>query len=92
MTVSGKKALRLRHGMELYSLKDGEKPDNCRLGFSTTFIADISSNLRHDNNITMIKNIHESNEKLIMAIEDPDGRRIQISQVLHKNEGQRLNQ
>lgn len=68
---------------ELYPLRDNEKPDNCRLGFSTKLLADLSDDLVHDENIPIVKPLTESNGRLVLVVKDPDGRTIEISQKLY---------
>jgi catechol 2,3-dioxygenase-like lactoylglutathione lyase family enzyme len=68
---------------ELYPTADNQPPDNVRLGFSTSLLADLVGNLRHTRNVTVLKGPHATSDRLVMVHQDPDGRNVEISQVLH---------
>jgi catechol 2,3-dioxygenase-like lactoylglutathione lyase family enzyme len=69
--------------LELYPLSASQSPDNIRIGFSTPSMAEISGNLLHTSDVTVIKKPYGFNKQLIMLVQDPDGRKVEISQPLH---------
>lgn len=69
--------------LELYPVIKDQKPDNIRLGFSTPFLADISGKLLHTEKVTVLKEPYDFQNRLIMLVQDPDGRKVEVSQPLH---------
>jgi lactoylglutathione lyase len=70
--------------LELYPAKDGEMPDRVRLGFSTPMLADVSANVLHRSDVTVLKPPYATADYLILLLQDPDGRKVEISQALHR--------
>jgi lactoylglutathione lyase len=69
--------------LELYPVKDDQLPDNVRLGFSTPLLADLSGKIRHSSEVTVLKPPYATADRLIMLLQDPDGRKVEVSQALH---------
>jgi lactoylglutathione lyase len=70
--------------LELYPTTHGQPPDNVGLGFSTGLLADVSSAVRHDREVTVVKSPFTTADRLILLLQDPDGRRVEVSQPLHR--------
>jgi hypothetical protein len=70
--------------LELYPIKEGQPPDNVRLGFSTSLLADVSGALRHDPEVTVLKPPCTTADRLVLLLQDPDGRIVEVSQRLHR--------
>lgn len=70
--------------LELYPAAEDQAPDNIRIGFSTPFLADLSGNLRHNAAVNILKQPHVTADRLMMLLQDPDGRKVEISQPLHQ--------
>jgi lactoylglutathione lyase len=69
--------------LELYPTPQGQPPDNVRLGFSTPLLADVSGTIRHDPEVTVLKPPDTTADRLVMLLQDPDGRKVEVSQQLH---------
>jgi catechol 2,3-dioxygenase-like lactoylglutathione lyase family enzyme len=70
--------------LELYPVQGEHVPDMVRLGFSTALLADVSGEILHRSDITVLKPPYATADRLIMLLEDPDGRKVEVSQVLHR--------
>lgn len=70
--------------LELYPAADGQAPDNARIGFSTPLLADLSGNLRHSPDMNILKQPYATADRLVMLLQDPDGRKVEVSQPLHR--------
>ena len=70
--------------LELYPVPDGQTPDNVRLGFSVPLLADLAGNVRHSSEVTVLKPPYATADRLIMLLQDPDGRKVEISQPLYR--------
>jgi catechol 2,3-dioxygenase-like lactoylglutathione lyase family enzyme len=70
--------------LELYPAGEGQAPDNVRIGFSTPLLADLSGNLRHSSDVNILKQPYATADRLVMLLQDPDGRKVEISQPLHR--------
>jgi catechol 2,3-dioxygenase-like lactoylglutathione lyase family enzyme len=70
--------------LELYPTAQNQAPDNVRLGFSTPLLADLAGNLRHDSEVTVLRPPSPTADRLVMLLQDPDGRKVEISQILHR--------
>jgi hypothetical protein len=70
--------------LELYPASAGQPPDNVRLGFSTAVLADVSGAIRHDPEVTMLKPPYTTVDRLVLLLQDPDGRKVEVSQRLHR--------
>jgi catechol 2,3-dioxygenase-like lactoylglutathione lyase family enzyme len=70
--------------LELYPTTAGQSPDNIRLGFSTPLLADVFGAIRHDAEVTVLKPPYTTADRLIVLLQDPDGRKVEISQQLHR--------
>ena len=69
--------------LELYPAKDEQQIDQVRLGFSIPLLADVSGDVRHNPEITILKSPYTAGDRLLMLLQDPDGRKVEISQQLH---------
>ena len=69
--------------LELYPAGEGQPTDNVRIGFSTPSLADLAGNLRHRLGVNVLKTPYATADRLVMLLEDPDGRKIEVSQALH---------
>ena len=69
--------------LELYQVVQGDKPDNVRVGFSTPYLSDISGNLLHAKNVFIEKRPYDFEGKLCMLVQDPDGRKVEVSQPIY---------
>jgi hypothetical protein len=70
--------------LELYPTAEDQIPDQVRLGFSTALLADIAGNVRDNAEITVLKQPYATSDRLIMVLQDPDGRKVELSQALHR--------
>ena len=70
--------------LELYPAAEGQAPDNVRIGFSTPLLADLAGNLRHNADVNILKQPHASADRLMMLLQDPDGRKVEVSQQLQR--------
>lgn len=70
--------------LELYPTSHQQTPDNVWLGFSTPLLADISGNILHSPDVKVAKPPYATADRLVMLLEDPDGRKVEISQELHR--------
>jgi lactoylglutathione lyase len=70
--------------LELYPASGQQVPDNVRLGFSTPFLADVSGNIVHRPDIKVLKAPYTTDDRVVMLLEDPDGRKVEVSQLLHR--------
>jgi hypothetical protein len=70
--------------LELYPLAENQSPDNVRLGFSTPLLADVSGNVLHRSDVTVLKPPYATADRVVMLLQDPDGRKVEISQALHR--------
>jgi catechol 2,3-dioxygenase-like lactoylglutathione lyase family enzyme len=69
--------------LELYPVAEGQAPDNVRIGFSTPLLAEMAGNLRHSSDVNVVKQPHVAADRLVMLLQDPDGRKVEVSQPLH---------
>ena len=65
--------------LELYPLALNQSPDTSRLGFIVDDIFTLSKKLKAYSEISIVHNIKESQRGIMMLIQDPDGRKIEIS-------------
>src|SRR5262245_23679301 len=70
--------------LELYPAAEGQAPDNVRIGFSTPFLADLSGDLRYCSDVNILKQPYATADRLMMLLQDPDGRKVEVSQPLHR--------
>jgi hypothetical protein len=70
--------------LELYPCTAAQPPDNVRLGFSTPLLANVSGDIRHDLEMTVLKPPYTAGDRLLMLLQDPDGRKVEVSQALHR--------
>ena len=70
--------------LELYQATAGQLPDNVRLGFSTPVLADVSGAIRHNPEVTMLKPPYATADRLVLLLQDPDGRKVEVSQPVHR--------
>ena len=70
--------------LELYPAAEGQTPENVRIGFSTPLLADLAGNLRHSADVTILRQPYATVDRLVMLLQDPDGRKVEISQRLHR--------
>jgi lactoylglutathione lyase len=68
--------------LELYPA-EGQPPDNVRIGFSIPLLADLAGNLRHNSDVSILKPTYATADRLVMLLQDPDGRKVEVSQSLH---------
>jgi catechol 2,3-dioxygenase-like lactoylglutathione lyase family enzyme len=70
--------------LELYPAGKGQPADNVRIGFSTSLLADVAGNVRHNPDMNVLKPPYATADRLIMLLQDPDGRKVEVSQRLHR--------
>jgi lactoylglutathione lyase len=70
--------------LELYPAAAGQAPDNVRIGFSTPLLADLSGTLRRSTDMNILKQPYATADRLVMLLQDPDGRKVEVSQPLHR--------
>jgi catechol 2,3-dioxygenase-like lactoylglutathione lyase family enzyme len=70
--------------LELYPAAESQPPDNVRIGFSTPLLADLAGNIQHGSDVKVLKPPYATADRLIMLLEDPDGRKVELSQMLHR--------
>jgi hypothetical protein len=70
--------------LELYPTAENQSPDHMRLGFSTPSLSDLAGNIRRGVGVTVLKPPYAIADRLLMVVEDPDGRKVELSQVLHR--------
>jgi len=69
--------------LELYPAAEGQLPDNVRIGFSTPSLAELAGSLRHNSDANVLKPPYATADRIVMLLQDPDGRKVEISQPLH---------
>lgn len=69
--------------LELYPITPGQAPDNVRLGFCTPLLADVTGNIRQSSDVTVLKQPYATADRLVVLLQDPDGRKVEVSQKLH---------
>lgn len=70
--------------LELYPVIKDQAPDQVRVGFSTHLLADIAGNIRHSSGITVLEQAYATSDRIVMVLQDPDGRKVELSQALHR--------
>ncbi|MFT3883797.1 MAG: hypothetical protein QM703_29720 [Gemmatales bacterium] len=70
--------------LELYPVAEGQQPDNVRIGLSVPMLADLAGNIRHNSEITIVKPPYAAADRIVMVLQDPDGRKLEISQQLNR--------
>ena len=70
--------------LELYPAAEGQPSDNVRFGFSTPLLADLAGNLRNSSDVNIVKQPYATADRLVMLLQDPDGRKVEVSQPLHR--------
>lgn len=70
--------------LELYQAAEGQPPDNVRIGFSTPLLADLAGDLRHNSDVNIVKQPYATADRLVMLLQDPDGRKVEVSQPLYR--------
>ena len=70
--------------LELYPATETQPSDNVRIGFSTPLLADLSGNLLHNSDVNVLKPPYATADRLVMLLQDPDGRKVEVSQPLHR--------
>jgi catechol 2,3-dioxygenase-like lactoylglutathione lyase family enzyme len=70
--------------LELYPMRDGQSPDNVRIGLSTPLLADLAGDLRHNTDVNIVKQPYTTADRIVMLLQDPDGRKVEVSQPLHR--------
>jgi lactoylglutathione lyase len=70
--------------LELYPAAEGQSSDNVRVGFSTPALADLAGILRDRSDVTVVKQPYTTADRLVMLLQDPDGRKVEMSQPLHR--------
>jgi catechol 2,3-dioxygenase-like lactoylglutathione lyase family enzyme len=69
--------------LELYPSAEGQLPDNVRLGFSVPLLAALASTIARDFDVNIVKPPYATDGRLLMLLQDPDGRKVEVSQMLH---------
>jgi lactoylglutathione lyase len=69
--------------LELYPTAENQAADGVRLGFSTPLLAHIAGNIHHCSDVTVLKPTYATADRLVMLLQDPDGRKVEVSQLLH---------
>src|SRR5262249_37320314 len=69
--------------LELYPAGEGKPADIVRIGFATPLLADVAGNVRHSADMNVLKPPYATADRLVMLLEDPDGRKVEVSQRLH---------
>jgi len=70
--------------LELYPAAEGQSSDNVRIGFSIPLLADLAGNLRHTSDVNIVKQPYATADRLVMLLQDPDSRKVEVSQPLHR--------
>lgn len=70
--------------LELYPTTEGQLPDNVRIGFTTPSLADLTGDLLHRPDVNVLKPPHATADRLAILLQDPDGRKVEVSQPLHR--------
>ena len=70
--------------LELYPTAEGQTSDGVRIGFSTAILADLAGDLRHNADVNILKQPYSTADRLVMLLQDPDGRKVEVSQPLHR--------
>ena len=65
--------------LELYPLTLNQSSDNSRLGFIIDDIVNVARKLKAYSAISIVHDIEESQRGIMMLIQDPDGRKIEIT-------------
>lgn len=72
--------------LELYPLPEGKEPDNVRLGFATPMFETISEMCLNDESIKVVKGPHEAFGRRAILLQDPDGRKVEVSELSKSTE------
>src|SRR5258708_2151378 len=67
-----------RFVFELYPSSEKHAPDAVRLGFTLPLLADLSGDILQNSGIKVLKDPYVLDNRLIMLLEDPDGRAVEI--------------
>jgi hypothetical protein len=70
--------------LELYPSSDRHPPDKVRFGFALTLSADSSGDILQYPNLKVLRTPDVIGNRLVMLLEDPDGRKVEISQALNQ--------
>lgn len=70
--------------LELYPTTDGQSPDNIRVGFLTTDLVTLNGDLVNGSGVKVLKPPAATADRIVMVLEDPDGRKVEISQLLNR--------
>jgi hypothetical protein len=70
--------------LELYPAAEGQAPDGIRIGFSTPSLAELVGDLRHNADVNIVKQPYTTADRVLMLLQDPDGRKVEVSQPLHR--------
>jgi hypothetical protein len=68
--------------LELYPSSDRHPPDKVRFGLALTLSADSSGDILQYPNLKVLRTPDVVGNRLVMLLEDPDGRKVEISQAL----------
>jgi lactoylglutathione lyase len=70
--------------LELYPTAEGQSPDNVRVGFLTDDLVTLKGDLLKGPGVKVVKPPAATADRIVMVLEDPDGRKVEISQMLHR--------
>jgi lactoylglutathione lyase len=68
--------------LELYPVTASQPSDSIRLGFATDNLAEVAGSIRHSTDVMVLKPPYTSADRVMMLLQDPDGRRVEVSQSL----------
>ena len=69
--------------LELYPAAEGQA-DNVRIGFSIPVLDDLADDFRHHADVNILKQPTMTADRVVMLLQDPDGRKVELSQPLHR--------
>ena len=70
--------------LELYPTAEGQSPDNVRVGFLTDDLVTLNGDLLNGPGVKVVKPPAATADRIVMVLEDPDGRKVEISQLLYR--------
>lgn len=69
--------------LELYPATEKQLPDKTRLGFTTSQLGELADDISRSPEIVILKPLVQQADRLVIVLQDPDGRTVEISQQLH---------
>lgn len=69
--------------LELYPVKEGDGPDNVRLGFSLPGLGELIGDLMKHPDVIVLQPRNTA-DGLVVVLQDPDGRAVKVTEPMHR--------